>query len=153
MRSVGAQVMSEQLFTITQVGADDPLAHVAVYPQLGEDEESVAIIDVLPAVAYFIVYVCVSGVEIVDVSGQVERVIVNVFVYEVLRLSLNSTFTGTSYDPAESVISVELQDTTQPFRSAITVGKESPFEHVALYPQLVVSVAVIVWLESAALIV
>lgn len=44
MRSVGAQVILEQLFTVTQVGADDPLAHDAVYPQLGEDEESVAVI-------------------------------------------------------------------------------------------------------------
>lgn len=68
----------------------------------------------LPAVACFIVYVCAAGVEIVDVSVQVERVIVNVFVYEVLGLSLNSTFTGTSYVPAEIVISVELQDTMQP---------------------------------------
>jgi hypothetical protein len=83
VRSAGAQEISEQLFTVTQVGADDPLAHVAVYPQLGEDEESVAVIEVLPAVACFIVYVCAAGVEIVDVNGQVDKVIVNVFVYEV----------------------------------------------------------------------
>jgi len=99
-----------------------------VYPQL---EVSVAVIEVLPAVAYLIVYVWVAGVDIVEVSAQVESVIEKVLVYEVARLSLKTTLTDTSLDPAESDISVEVQETTQP-TSSVQVGQESPLKHVAV---------------------
>ena len=72
-----------------------------------------------------------AGVDIDEVSAQVESVMEKVFVYEVTRLSLNTTLTDTSLDPAESDISVLVQDTTQP-TSVVHAGQESPFEHVAV---------------------